>query len=488
MQGSRRVRALSSLGTVAALALLPVPPGLEPHAWYYAAIFGGVVVGLILEPLPPAAVGLIGITAVAILARWVLFSPDDLAAPGFDAAGRSIEWALSGFANSTVWLSFAAFSFAAGYQKTGLGRRIALHLVRALGGRTLTLGYAVMLADVLLAPFTPSNTARSAGTIYPIIRNLPPLYDSHPNTPSARRIGGYIMWTALAATSVTSSLFLTALAPNLLALELIREATSLEITWTHWFLVAAPTGLVLLMVLPMLVYWLYPPEITEGGQAQGWAARELDALGPISWPEKVLGALVLLAIALWILGGSHLSPTTTALLVMCLMLLAGVLSFDDVISNHEAWKALVMLATLVTMASGLSRTGFIRWFAVATAEHMSVLPPITMALALVVIYFFAHYLFASITAHVTAMMPIMLSVGAAIPNFPLSGFAILLALSHGLMGVLTPYATTSGPVYLASGYISSAEFWRLGGIFGAIFLAALIAFSGLFVLTGWWER
>ncbi len=74
-----------------------------------------------------------------------------------------------------------------------------------------------MLADVLLAPFTPSNTARSAGTIYPIIRNLPPLYDSHPNTPSARRMGGYIMWTALAATSVTSSLFLTALAPNLLA-------------------------------------------------------------------------------------------------------------------------------------------------------------------------------------------------------------------------------------------------------------------------------
>ncbi len=113
---------------------------------------------------------------------------------------------------------------------------------------------------------------------------------------------------------------------------------------------------------------------------------------------------------------------------------------------------------------------------------MSVLPPITMALALVVIYFFAHYLFASITAHVTAMMPIMLSVGAAIPNFPLSGFAILLALSHGLMGVLTPYATTSGPVYLASGYISSAEFWRLGALFGVIFLVALLALSGPLLL------
>ncbi len=480
---SRHTRAWIPLAAAAFVAVLPAPMGLHSHAWYFAAIFAGVVLGLILEPFPPAAVGLIGITAVAVLGRWVLFSATEVATPGFDVASRSIEWALSGFANSTVWLSFAAFMFAAGYQRTGLGRRIALMLVRALGGRTLTLGYAVMLADVVLAPFTPSNTARSAGTVYPIIRNLPPLYDSHPNTPSARRIGGYIMWTALAATSVTSSLFLTALAPNLLAVEFIRKATSLEITWLQWFLAAAPSSLVLLLALPVLVHRLFPPEITEGEQAPGWAARELEAIGPVSGQEMLLSALVLLAIGLWILGGRHVSPTTTALLVVSLMLISGVLSFDDVISNHEAWKALVMLATLVTMADGLNRTGFVRWFAEAAAGHMSILPPVPLAVMLVIIYFFAHYLFASITAHVTAMMPIMLSVGAAIPDFPLYGFAMLLALSHGLMGVLTPYATTSGPVYLGSGYITSSEFWRLGAVFGAIFLIVLLAISGPLLLA-----
>ena len=322
------------------LALLPAPAGLAQHAWYFAAIFIGVVVGLILEPAPPAAVGLIGVTIVAVLAKWVLFSTAQLASPGFDMPSRSIEWALSGFSNSTVWLSFAAFMFSTGYQKTGLGRRIALLLVRALGGKTLTLGYAVMLADTILAPFTPSNTARSAGSIYPIIRNLPPLYDSHPHEPSARRIGGYLMWTALTTTSVTSSLFLTALAPNLLAIEFIRKATSLDISWMQWFLAAAPACVTLLLALPVLVYVLYPPEIAEGGQAPGWAARELEALGPVSRSELLLAALVLLAVFLWIFGGRHLSPTTTALAVVSLMLLCGVLSFDDVVSNHEAWKAL----------------------------------------------------------------------------------------------------------------------------------------------------
>jgi L-tartrate/succinate antiporter len=164
------------------------------------------------------------------------------------------------------------------------------------------------------------------------------------------------------------------------------------------------------------------------------------------------------------------------------MLLTGVLLFDDVISNQEAWKALVLMATLVTMADGLNRTGFVRWFAEGTAGQLSMLPPMAMAVALVTVYFFAHYLFASITAHVTALMPIMLTIGIATPGFPLFGFALLLALSHGLMGVMTPYATTSGPVYLGSGYISLSEFWRVGGALAAIFLAILLLLSGPFLL------
>jgi L-tartrate/succinate antiporter len=480
---TKYVRATAPLLLALALAVVPAPPGLAPHAWFFAALFAGVVLALILEPIPPAAVGLIGVTTAALLGRWVLFRPDQLASPGFDAASRSIEWALSGFANSTVWLSFAAFMFATAYQKTGLGRRIALLLVRWLGSRTLTLGYAVTLSDVALAPFTPSNTARSAGTIYPIIRNLPPLYESHPFSPSARRMGGYIMWTALAATSVTSSLFLTALAPNLLALEMIKTATGQEIGWLCWFLLAAPACLVLLAALPLLVYVLYPPENADGGEAPHWASHQLQALGPVSWHEVLLAALVLLAIALWVVGTRALSPTTTALLIVSLMLVTGLLTFDDVVSNTEAWKALIMLATLVTLADGLNRSG-VRWLAEGAAGYLIGLPQTLMVLALVVLYFFAHYLFASITAHVTAMLPIMLSVGAAIPGFPLAKFAMLLALTHGFMGVLTPYATTSGPVYLGSGYITLPEFWRLGAMFGAIFVAALLLLSGPVILMG----
>src|SRR5512145_1847612 len=210
-------KALAPLVVAIVIALIPAPAGLAQHAWYFFAIFAGVIVGLMLEPLPGAAIGLIGITLATVLAPYVLFEPAELAKPGFKPSNAGLTWALSGFSNTTVWLIFAAFMFALGYERTGLGRRISLGLVKVMGRRTLTLGYAVAFADLLIAPFTPSNTARSAGTVYPVIRNLPALYDSKPNDPSARRIGSYIMWVAIATTCITSSMFLTALAPNLLA-------------------------------------------------------------------------------------------------------------------------------------------------------------------------------------------------------------------------------------------------------------------------------
>jgi len=197
-------KALLPIAVTVVLALFPPPEGLAQHAWYFFAIFAGVIVGLMLEPLPGAAIGLIGVALVTILAPYVLFGPADLAKAGFKPANAGLTWALSGFSNSTVWLIFAAFMFALGYEKTGLGRRISLGLVKVMGKRTLTLGYAVAIADLLLAPFTPSNTARSGGTVYPVIRNLPALYDSKPNDPSSRRIGGYLMWTDIVTTCVTS--------------------------------------------------------------------------------------------------------------------------------------------------------------------------------------------------------------------------------------------------------------------------------------------
>jgi L-tartrate/succinate antiporter len=457
------------------IALIPAPAGLPQYAWYYLAIFVGVIVGLMFEPLPGGAIGLIGVALVTVLSEYVFFSPEQLAKTGFNPARASLSWALSGFSNTTVWLIFGAFMFALGYEKTGLGRRIALLLVKAMGRKTLTLGYAVTIADTLLAPFTPSNTARSGGTIYPVIRNLPPLYDSQPNDPSMRRVGSYLMWVAIAATCVTSSMFLTALAPNLLASELVQKIAKIEIAWMEWFVAFAPVGILLLAVVPLLVYWIYPPEVKEGAEVPAWAAKELEKMGPLSQKEITLGILVVIALLLWIFGGDIMEATTAAIAVISLMLLLNVVTWDDITANKAAWNTLAWFATLVALADGLTRVGFVKWFAESVAGQLTGVSPTVAVAMLLLINFFGHYLFASVTAHVTAMIPVLLAVASTIPGVNMRTLALGLCLQLGIMGILTPYATGPSPVYYGSGYLPAADYWRLGAIFGVIFFAAFLA-------------
>jgi L-tartrate/succinate antiporter len=467
-------KAIAPVAVALAVALIPAPAGLAPHAWYYFAIFVGVIVGLMLEPLPGGAIGLIGVTFVAVFCEFVFFSPEQLAKEGFNAPRAALGWALSGFANTTVWLIFGAFMFALGYEKTGLGRRIALLLVKAMGRRTLTLGYAVMIADLLLAPFTPSNTARSGGTIYPVIRNLPPLYQSLPNDPSMRRMGSYLMWVAISATCVTSSMFLTAFAPNLLASELVKKTAKIEIAWMDWFVAFAPVGILLLAVLPLLAYWLYPPEVKEGPEVPAWAASELKKMGPLSKREMTLGVLVLIALLLWIFGGGLMDATTAALVVISLMLVLKVVTWGDITGNKAAWNTLAWFATLVALADGLSRVGFVKWFADTVAGQLTGVSPVVAVAALLFINFFGHYLFASVTAHVTAMIPVLLAVASTVQGVDMQTLALALCLQLGIMGVITPFATGPSPVYYGSGYLPSADYWRLGAIFGLIYAIAFL--------------
>jgi len=441
------------------ICVIPVPEGLQPNAWYFFALFTASIVALIIEPIPAAAVGLISVTLAGVL---MLVDPKP--------AG-SLKWALSGFSNSIVWLIFIAFMFAKGYEKTGLGRRVALHLVKLLGKSTLGLGYAIAIADLIIAPFTPSVTARSGGTIYPIIKNIPPLYDSHPGE-SARKIGSYLMFTALSTACITSSMFLTALAPNLLAIELLSKTAKISFTWMEWFIGFLPVGTVLFLLNPYLIYKLYPPTIKSSSDVPKWAGEELAKMGKMGGKELTMALLALFALVLWIFGAEwfKLDATIVAMLVLCCMILFNVISWDDVLSNKAAWNVLAWFATLVALADGLKRVKFLDWFAKSTAGSMQGVSITIVILLLVTIFFIMHYMFASLTAHTTALLPVFIAAAVAVPDMPVKLLAMMFCFTLGIMGIISPYAAGQSPIYFGSGYIPGKDFWRLGFIFGAIYL------------------
>lgn len=447
---------------------VPAPEGLSDNAWHFLAVFFAVVVGLILEPIPAALIGMIGIALTALL---------QLVDEGSKA---NIKWALSGFSNTVIWLIFAAFMFALGYQKTGLGRRISLLMIKYMGKSSLGLGYAVAFSDLILAPFMPSNTARSAGTIYPVAINIPLIFNSTPQN-EPRKLGAYISWVGIATTCVTSSMFLTALAPNLLAIDLIANGTGNHIEWAQWARIMLPLMLPLFILTPYLTYIIYPPTQKYSPQAPAWATKELAKLSTITKKEILMVTLATVALLGWIFGkrlGLH--STTVAIFIVCVMVIANVISWDDVISNKGAFNVLIWFASLVAMASGLKKVGVLDWIGMEAEIYLTGLMPVTLMLCILSVFFLLHYFFASVTAHVTALMPIFLAIASKFISFEqLLPFTILFAGSLGVMGIITPYATGPSPIWYGVGYISQAKWWMLGGIFGVIYLATILL--GIFI-------
>ena len=467
-------KALAPVVIAVVLALLPVPSGLAPHAWYFFSIFVGVIVGLVLEPLPGAAISVIGITAVTVLGRFALFSPQQLSEPGFRPATAALTWALSGFSNATVWLIFGAFILALGYEKTGLGHRIALVIIKRMGKSTLLLGYGIALADLILAPFIPSPSARSGGIIYPIASDLALDYGSKPNDTSSRRVGSYLMWVAIMTTCVTSSLFLTAGSFNLLAVGFVQKLAHVELRWTDWFITAAPVIIPLLILVPLLSYWLYPPEVKRNGEVSKWAATQLERIGPLTRNELILAGLVVLSLVLWVAGSAYFGAATVAAIAVSLMLITGVLTWNDIAAHKRAWTTFAWLGALIALCDGLNRVGFVKWFADGIAAHMHGFSPHVAMLILLALFFVAHYVFASVDAYTTALLPVFLLTGAAIPGISVKEFALLLCMELGIMGVITPFADAASPIYANSGYLPAKDYWRLGTIFGAIFLISFL--------------
>ena len=449
---------LIPLAVWAALIAMPVPKGLPTVGWYYFAMFMAVIVALILEPIPGSIIGLLGICVASVLQLVG------------DKPSATINWALSGFSNSTIWLIFIAYMFGLGYEKTGLGRRVALNLVKVLGKRTLGLGYAVAISEFCLAPFMPSNTARSGGTI---IRNIPEIFESRPGETS-RKMGAYLMWVGMATCAVTSTLFLTANAPNLLGLELVSKTLKISVSWREWFLGVLPLGAVLFLTVPLLTYWLYPPQIKSSAGADKWAAEALEKMGKISTKEMTMAGLALVALLLWIFADTQINPTMVAIVIFVAMILTGVITWDDVLGYRQAWNMLIWFGTLVALADGLKMVGFLKWFATSTSGLMQGLPIMTVVVLMVAVYFLVHYMFASLTAHATALLPVFLAAVVAVPDMPLKTVAMLLCYTSGLSCLLTPYASGPSAIYYGSGYINRLDFWRLGAIFGLIFLGFLL--------------
>ena len=456
------------LGIALAIMLIPVPQGITPQSWRLLAIFAATIMGSILQPLPGSAMVLLGVTALSLFRVM------------------TIEESLTGYADPVVWLVLAAFFISRGMIKTGLGRRIAFLFIKAIGRHSLGLGYALISTEALLGAVIPSTGARSGGIIFPIAKSLAEAYESRPG-PSARRLGAYLMTTVYQCNVIVCAMYLTGQASNPIIAKLAKEVTGVDVTYALWLVAAIVPAVLSLLLVPILIYKVFPPEIKHTPAASEFASAELKQMGRTKWSEWLMLLVFALIAALWMTPrqtGVHYA--TVALVGICILLVSGVLDWEDLIAERPAWSVFIWYGGLLRMAEALGQTGLTKKFAESAASLTLGWKWWLALAALLLIYFYAHYGFASITAHATAMytpfLIVILAAGA--PSY----LAVLsLAYFSNLGASLTHYGTTPAPIYFGAGYVSQKNWWLVGLVvsFLTILIWTVFGFTWWKVLKLW---
>lgn len=448
---------------LAIIFVVPRPAAIRPEGWRLLGIFVATVAGLILQPIPGGALVLLAVTLASI---W---------------GGLTIQQALSGYGDPTVWLVMAAFFISRALIKTGLARRIALCFVWMFGRSSLGVCYALSLSDMVLASIIPSNAARSGGVILPILRSIAELYGSLPGR-TAALLGSFLMTGVYQGICVTAAMFFTGQASNPLAAQIATQQFGYPVTWTSWLVVGIAPGLCSLALVPLVVYRLNPPEIKRTPEAAAFAASQLKAMGMMRLPEQIVLAVFVTVCGLWVTSSLHgLDITVSALLGSSALLIAGVLTWEDVKNERAAWDIFIWYGGLLMLGKALNETGVTALFARAVGAAFGGTGwPMLLAIALL-IYFYAHYGFASITAHILAMYPPFLAVLAA-KGAPLGLIVFAFACFTNLAAGLTNYGTTPSPMFFAHDYVSLKRWWKVGAGVSLVNIAiwSTIGF-------GWWK-
>lgn len=467
---SKLVKWLIVLGCGIGIAMIPPPEGVTRESWTLLAIFIATIIGSIVQPLTGSAMVLLGVVATAIF------------------GSMTPKAALAGYSDPVVWLVLAAFFLSSGMIKTGLGRRIALLLIRAIGRKTIGLGYALVTTDFVLASMIPSNAARNGGVILPIAVSVCETYNSRPDDGTENKLGAFLMNLLYQCDVIICATFITGQASNIIIAKLARESVGVELSYGGWFAAAIIPAIVSLIVVPLMIYKYFPPEIKETPKAAKFAHDELEKAGPVTRHQLIVLGVLVTIVALWILKGTlhDLDTSMIALSGIGILLVTRVLEWKDLMGEKNAWSVFIWYGGLVNMAAAIGETGLPKIFAELMAGYTTGMVWMLALTILVLVYFYTHYFFASITGHVLAMFVPFAAVTVA-AGAPVGLAVLLLAYFSNLNAGLTHYGTTPGPIYFGTGYVKQGQWWTIGLIASVINIVIWSTIGlGWWKLLGWW--
>lgn len=422
----------------------PIPNGLEANAWHLFAIFISAIIAVILKAMPIFTSSIIALAAAVLTGTL------------------SVSQAYSGFGEAFILLIIVAFLIARGVIKSGLGKRIAFLIIKKFGKSSLGLSYSIIAADMFISPAFPSNTARS-GVLFPIVNALANDSGSKVADGTRKKLGAFLMMSSMAGITLSSTLWLTAMAANPAGAKMAGEY-GVNITYGSWALAASVPVLFLFILMPLVLFKIYPPEVKETPDAPQIAQDALNLMGPVHKNEWIMAGTFIGMVFLWIMSGSWgLDKTAIAFLGLGILMLNNIFTLEDLKGEGNALGTLVWFAILYAMSVHLDKFGFMGWVGGHISDVVYGLPWPIVYVCLTIGYVLIHYFFVSQTAQMLALFSVFLGV-AINAGVPAEMMALMLLFATNFNAIITPQGSSANVIYVGSGYLEAGEIYKVGGI------------------------
>jgi sodium-dependent dicarboxylate transporter 2/3/5 len=452
---------------------LPAPEGMAPAAWRAAAVAALKGVWWMTEALPIAA------TALLPLVVFPLLQVVDMRA------------AATPYANPLIFLFMGGFMIAMAMIRWQLHRRIALGIINLIGTRPTAIVLGFMVAAAFLSMWV-SNTA-TAMMMMPIGLSVVELargaaVGSAPITRDSE--GGHfavaLMLAIAYACSVGGMGTLVGTPTNALLAGYMDETYGVELAFVDWLLLGVPLVIVALPVIFLVLTRLvYPIRIREIPGGRAFVRSELEKLGPMQRPEKMVAAVFALVAALWIFRPllTSLVPGLTdtgvamggavLLFVLPVDLKRGLFVLDWETASKLPWGVLILFGGGLSLADAINDTGLASWIGSQT-EVLATWPVLAIVAVVVALIVFLTEL-TSNTATAAAFVPVVASVAIGMGQSPLLlAVPAVLAASCAFM---LPVATPPNAIVYGSSFVTIPQMVRAGIVLNLLFIVIVTALA-----------
>jgi DASS family divalent anion:Na+ symporter len=317
--------------------------------------------------------------------------------------------------------------------------------------------------------------------LYPVVLSVAQGAGSVPEDAQMRCLGAYLMFCGMASLALSSALWMTATSANPIGVQ-VAQQYGLDINFPKWLVASSVPTLTAIVLLPLVVATLFSPGVRATPEAPGAARTALGEMGSMSRHEIITAVAFALMVSGWIFADRlKLNVTSVAFAGFGFLLMAEVLTLEDIAKMGDTLATFVWLAVLFAMSGQLNELGFMGYAGQRLAAGLGGLSwPVTYV-ALVALYVLIHYMFVSQSSQVLALLAVFLDVGvrAGVPT-PLMAFSLLFASSY--FSVITPQGGSQNVIFVASGYLTQRELYRLGLLVTLFFLVVFLVVGTPWIL------